>query len=32
MPHDHGYAGEKLGSLQRIEMERFAGTLLEPPL
>ena len=25
-------AAQKLGSLQRIEMERFAGTLLEAPL
>jgi hypothetical protein len=25
-------AAQKLGPLQRIEMERFAGTLLETPL
>jgi hypothetical protein len=25
-------AAQKLGPLQRIEMERFAGTLLEAPL
>jgi hypothetical protein len=25
-------AAQKLGLLQRIEMERFAGTLLEAPL
>jgi hypothetical protein len=32
MPHDHRYAGQKLGPLQRIEMERFVATLLEAPL
>jgi hypothetical protein len=32
MLHDHRYAAQKLGPLQRIEMERFAGTLLEASL
>ena len=32
MLHDHRYAAQRLAPLQRIEMERFAGTLLETPL
>jgi hypothetical protein len=32
MPHGHRYAAQRLALLQRIEMERFAGTLLEAPL